>query len=47
MPLDVSSLGWFIYLKKYISHISPDERDRYSHGGEYSVKMELYTKVLT
>lgn len=52
MPVDISALSWFICLEeeeklKNISNISPDEGDRYSHGGEYSAKMEPYSKVLT
>lgn len=52
MPVDISARSWFICLQKEeklknISDVSPQERDRYSHRGEYSVKMELYSKVLT
>lgn len=49
MPADISTLDWFICFKKKeglknISNIPPDERDRYSQGVEYSVKMELYSR---
>lgn len=49
MPVDVSTLDGFICFKKQeglenISNIPPDERDRYSQRGEYSVKMELYSR---
>lgn len=49
MPVDVSTLDRFTCVKKQegiknISNIPPDERDRSSERGEYSVKMELYSR---